>query len=608
MPPKNQVFVSSRQSAYVACVKARVKPTFKVILSNLLLEITPAGTLSLTGKVLPASLWSIAMSQSTAQEIETISSAVNESNFIQHLRLMFSTKDTVLSETMQNARRAGATSVSYDFNEETKTLVIIDNGCGINDFKALITVAESSWSAEIMDSDQPFGIGFSSVSFSAETVLVESRAKMVEFSSEDLINKVCIPVKTSSFIGGTRLTLSGFKLDANRIGNALKRFAHGFSIPVFWMGKQLPRPHAAEFLPMQTTPIGQVYIPGIHVQEKKGFYNARTDFYCQGLPISSSCFRSHHYQDQNIVHVDHLMFKPRMPDRECFVDASEADVAFDAAIKDCWRGHLNYEKSVMTAKEFVQTYWHAANKAGFSEVFNDVPLIPANTLTYISETPVRSDHYSFHTTNKSDVTKEQVESGQVVLCGDIDYDDSGDGFSKLMFAEKLGYRFFLDSLHESHWAQPFIKNLNDEKAVISGKVIAKDFFSGSFVSSPVRLFETLSVTIAGETAQITEPVVVGTCYCDNVAFLVPKSATYAGSLLRQASSYIDEDDHFSRTDLDLDDDALTDLLAIMRGEDCIKTLEKCLSLSGTGSKSNLRNTAFVVTFDAQGKASVIKAS
>ena len=168
------------------------------------------------------------MSQATAQE--TISSAVNESNFIQHLRLMFSTKDNVLSETMQNARRAGATSVSFDFNEETKTLVITDNGCGISNFKALITIAESSWSEEIMASDQPFGIGFASVSFSAEMVLVESRAKMIEFSSEDLINKVAIPIKTASFIGGTRLTLSGFKLDANRIGNSLRRLARGFSI------------------------------------------------------------------------------------------------------------------------------------------------------------------------------------------------------------------------------------------------------------------------------------------------------------------------------------------------------------------------------------------
>ena len=70
-----------------------------------------------------------------------------------------------------------------------------------------------------------------------------------------------------------------------------------------------------------------------------------------------------------------------------------------------------------------------------------------------------------------------------VLCEDIEYEDSVDGFAKLMFAKALGYLFTSHKLHEDHWAQPFIKDLNQEKVRISGKVIARDYFSGGFVSA-----------------------------------------------------------------------------------------------------------------------------
>ena len=151
-----------------------------------------------------------------AAQMENIVSSVNETRFLEHMRTLFSTSTTVLAELLQNGRRAGANRIDFDYDEATSSLTIMDNGCGISDFRTLITVAESGWSEETIASERPFGIGFFSVSFSAESVVVESRGKKIEFSSDDLIAKRQIAVQPSSFIGGTRIALVSCKLDQLR--------------------------------------------------------------------------------------------------------------------------------------------------------------------------------------------------------------------------------------------------------------------------------------------------------------------------------------------------------------------------------------------------------
>ena len=78
-----------------------------------------------------------------AAQVENIVSSVNETRFLEHMRTLFSTSTTVLAECLQNGRRAGASRIDFDYDEAASTLSITDNGCGISDFRALITVAEA---------------------------------------------------------------------------------------------------------------------------------------------------------------------------------------------------------------------------------------------------------------------------------------------------------------------------------------------------------------------------------------------------------------------------------------------------------------------------------
>ena len=81
------------------------------------------------------------------QAAQQIVSGVNESRFLEHMRNLFSTSTTVLAECLQNGRRAGASQIDFDYDVASSTLTITDNGCGVADFRTLITVAESGWSS-----------------------------------------------------------------------------------------------------------------------------------------------------------------------------------------------------------------------------------------------------------------------------------------------------------------------------------------------------------------------------------------------------------------------------------------------------------------------------
>ena len=145
---------------------------------------------------------------------EKITASINEGRMLSHLKNFFSKTSTVLSECMQNARRAGATQV--EFAHTGTTLSITDNGCGVINFKDLITLAGSGWSEEMMASEQPFGVGFFSVCFVAEKICVESKGKQISFSAEDVIEKHPINIVPSSFIGGTRITLTGVRVKTDQ--------------------------------------------------------------------------------------------------------------------------------------------------------------------------------------------------------------------------------------------------------------------------------------------------------------------------------------------------------------------------------------------------------
>ena len=547
-----------------------------------------------------------------------IVSKINEPAFFSHLKSLFTTSATVLAELMQNARRAEANQVAFEYKASDETLTVVDDGNGVDDFQALITVAGSGWSQEVMDSERPFGMGFLAVSFAARHIRVESRGHKIEFSSEDLIEKRPIPILSSDFGAGTRITLFGCHLSAERIGNALAEYAMGFAIPVLWNGGELDRPHAQAKLSGAETPVGFIHVPGVHDGSGMGFKESGY-VYCQGLPVSVtdmaafSMKRCGSRLTRPVVHIDHAKYQPRMPDRDKLIDSDEAAKDIAGAIRTIWREHLETKKASMTPLAFASACWEDARQAGCFDLLEDSPVLPASVLWQISEMPVLTDYVDEFTERATNpVTREEVESGAVLLFWEYPehrVGEQGDAFLRLSWALMAENVYFISpgNLPDKHWAHAYLRSLAKERVSVDGNVVAEDYFFGSWIDGQIRVMENMTVTLDGLKYPLTHPVSMKRDDNEGTVFLVPKGAVEPGYVLRQVSQYINDCGYYVENDYETDAEDFAQQIAIMVGESPVVTLTKSLHKGGVQERRNLRNQAFRVKFDADGKMTVTPA-
>ena len=96
---------------------------------------------------------------------ETISGAVNLGLLDKADRLFRNDDPGVWVELLQNARRAGASVVEINIEEPEANsgacvVTVFDNGRGIEDFQALLTLGASHWDGETLLREDPAGMGF----------------------------------------------------------------------------------------------------------------------------------------------------------------------------------------------------------------------------------------------------------------------------------------------------------------------------------------------------------------------------------------------------------------------------------------------------------------
>lgn len=540
---------------------------------------------------------------------ETITSGVDERRFLEDLKTFFSTSTTMLAECMQNARRAGASEVRFEYDNDSATLTITDNGSGIKDFQPLVIVSKSGWTEQTKKDERPFGIGFFSVCFAAERVRVQSLGYRISFSAQDLIEKRPISVEPYEYFEGTRIVIEGCKLQEQVMVSSIANYASGFDIPVFWKGEEQPRPYARAALRGTDTPVGFIHDPGIHSDETPE-WRPYIILYCQGLPIHTSDSyrgqRNPFNSDHVIIHVDHKRYQPRMPDRDILYDSAQASKDFVAQIEALWREFLLKEKANLCALEFANTYWRVADFMHCLDVMCDVPVLPASQLSFVGSTPVMAiDGCDFMRKAGKPVTLEDVQHEKVELYRDFDAAEEGDYFARLTWAQEREV-LFVSGLPKGHWAEPYLCDLFKLPIKISGRRISTQSFSGDWVSANVKIMENLSVTIGGIQIPMAEAIAVGDVAWGAGAILVPKATLSTGRVLRQASTYQDENESFRQDALERDQDSLDDLVAIMAGELPEKTIEKCLINADARSKSNLGSCSFHVGFDANNNITVTR--
>ena len=99
-------------------------------------------------------------------------------------RLFTGSLEGRITEVIQNARRAGATSVSIS-NWDGK-ITVQDNGTGIEDFSILLNLGGSGWDEATEVSEDPAGIGL--FSLAPREVTIRSKGKIVTISGDGWVS------------------------------------------------------------------------------------------------------------------------------------------------------------------------------------------------------------------------------------------------------------------------------------------------------------------------------------------------------------------------------------------------------------------------------------
>jgi hypothetical protein len=293
---------------------------------------------------------------------------INEEGTLRNQRYAFTDKFTLISELMQNARRAGATRIEIEYDDKSNILCVVDDGCGIDDFQKLLTFNESGWNAATCVEERPFGIGFSKCLYSASRCVVESRWQKIDFLTDEALGRHPIDVHQVDYRLGTRVELHDVVLPG--LTERLKTMCEGFTIPVWFNGHELPRPYASDRMPFVTTAIGQVYLAGT----QDGKHASNMLVFLQGFCVMKPIY--YQVDGINVVHLDSKEFVARLPDRDKLIDENDQRKRIDACLTALWREILLAAKATMTAESFVATYYEAMRSWRQLDLLNDVPILP----------------------------------------------------------------------------------------------------------------------------------------------------------------------------------------------------------------------------------------
>ncbi|SJM90935.1 ATP-binding protein [Crenothrix polyspora] len=534
-----------------------------------------------------------------------IAMKVNQANLVKSLKYSFTNKTNVLNELMQNARRAKATQVVFEFAPETQILRVTDDGCGIDSIATLLTVAESGWDAEVMAIENPFGLGFLSALFACSHITVVSKSGSLCCATADILSFKPVAVKpVLDWDGMTTITLTGVELELERIDSILQNVARGFPVPVILNGKVLDRKHALDSgLMFIDTAIGSVYLSG--VDRPDGVHN-EFEVYLQGLPVYSSYSYCQHWfstRHRHVIHLDSARFYARLPDRDKLIDEIDVVARIKAILTAELERHFVDLKAKLPAEDFILFYemlrhWHLL------ALLNDVPVVPREALLTINDYPVcNTEIYTdFVSMPDNAMTRAEIEAGEVVSMGD---DIATDGAARNLFAWKRGSLVYNGGLDSGHWIHALVRNLKDEP--LSLELVDETHaaqFQGDWVWVGVRFCEAYRIRIGDDCVEISDDA----CYLgseNEETVIVPKSDA-SGYVLKQISTYRNEHDDFQESAHEADMAAFASFVVANTANDPADALQRLLPVFA-GCPS-LYDKSFVVNINAEGHvASVVAA-
>ena len=514
-------------------------------------------------------------SGSEVSSSRVISLKTNEKQMFKNLGSVFSDKSKVLSELIQNARRAGAGNISITHisningNVADHILTIEDNGKGIVDFQKLLIHSESGWDDATVQAENPFGVGWLSCLFASTEVTIESRGQQCKMVTSEVLEMKPVQVEISNFIGNTRITLRGFALDCSETKKALDVITKGFPVPVEFNGVMLERPHALDNLQnVREFAVGKGTLYG---ENSSTEFSTHCDLYFQGLPVKSGTETFQYTGPKNIIHLNDS-FKVRMPDRDNLLDPAEAMQRIQLAIKKVWAQYLQELKADIPAEQFVN-HFKQIQFAGQLELLNDMAWLPRHALIKYSEYPTLSPYPDTSTLESNLHLDDIVQNKQVVV---VNLFDAKEDFEYLIKTVSYCKDWVVlnHDLHEDHWIYKHGLDVSKSNIRVDLGVIKADSrFSFDYTEGDIKLVDNFTVHIGDHAILFTdENVAIGDRY-ENVTLIM---TTACPAVIEQICTFTDEWGSYIEDRLDNERMALTNLFNVLSGEKPEVTFQKAL--------------------------------
>lgn len=177
----------------------------------------------------------------------SIHATVSQSLLGRVTRIFNNSAGDVLSETLQNSRRAGASRVDIDVKEidDRSILVIRDDGSGIDDPAKILTLGDSGWDADIARREDPAGMGV--FSLAGRHVEIRSRSTAADIGWSVVIPPEAWESGTPLAIGpddiaaGTEIRIDMPEPWIRDLPAAVASAARHYPLPVTFGGEELKR-------------------------------------------------------------------------------------------------------------------------------------------------------------------------------------------------------------------------------------------------------------------------------------------------------------------------------------------------------------------------------
>jgi len=576
---------------------------------------------------------------------------VDESNLVNNLRHAFTKRSNVLSELMQNGRRAGATEIRFTIGKDK--LTIEDNGKGIDDFSDLLTVASSGWDIDTIQKESPFGLGFLAALYACKNIQIESNGTLLEADTDSILNQEMIGLSHSLVRVGTIISLMDLDYDFEQLENDIKSLSAGFPIQVFINDDEVLRPHAQENLIGANTDIGFMHLTGIHNGSWKP--NKYTLVYLQGLPIWYNGNRMgplHHGrhssyfhtpfglagcpQDCNIVHLDSEKYIARVPDRDVLIDSDEFEKTLTKVVSQQFWNCFTEEKELLSSQDFIKRRWELAHSMNHRDIsfnykafFNDIPLVPEDVFKVVHDYPYilredeePEDFLDDLSSSNQFISKEDFESNRFIVLGmgvmeDTYYEPSN----------AIAYMFALGSentviyssdysvgLHDDHWLHDYIETIEDCENHFSYKLIGKNLniikFEGDWIKEmDINFVIDCDKTGTQSACEITHTKSGQVVSIEDDAFILPNKVVFfperekTSKVVTQALRWSDEGS-WCDDEQDNEETLLSRFVLSERAKDPEALLQVLLNSQKLHKYSALSGMAFNVSIDLSGKLDV----